>query len=81
MLFSACVLGVANSPHFWREVCFDCFAPHGVPFVWFHEGGFAGGSGFIWTGVVGNSVTALAVALLLVLVWRRIAEKTIKRAH
>lgn len=69
--FSVCMLGVANSPHFWREVCFDCYAPHGIPFTYFHEGGLAGDSGFIWKGVVGNFMTALAAALLLFLVWLR----------
>jgi hypothetical protein len=70
-LLSTCVFGIANSPHFWREDCFDCFARHGVPLFYFHEGGFAGGAGFVWTGVVGNTVVVLFVALLLALANRK----------
>jgi hypothetical protein len=69
MLFAACVLGVANNSYFWRSQCADCFAPHGVPFLFFHEGGFAGGEGFIWKGIVGNSFVVLALASVLSLVW------------
>lgn len=69
MLLAACLLGVANDSYFWRWQCSDCFAPHGVPFLYFHEGGFAGGAGFIWKGVIGNSFVVLALASVLSLVW------------
>lgn len=75
VLLSACTIGIVNSPHFWRSTCSDCFATHGVPFTFFHEGGFAGGEGFVWAGVVGNTVVALALALVLGLVWSRFARR------
>jgi hypothetical protein len=30
----------------------DMFAPHGVPFALYREGGYAGGGGVVWTGAV-----------------------------
>jgi hypothetical protein len=75
MLFSTCVLGVANNSYFWRSQCADCFAPHGVPFLFFHEGGFAGGEGFIWKGVIGNSFVVLALASVLSLVWSSVPPR------
>lgn len=54
LLASACALGIANRLYALRPpTCFDCFAPHGFPFTYFHEGGLAGGEGFVWRGVVG----------------------------
>jgi hypothetical protein len=29
------------------ESCYDCFRPHGFPFTYFHEGGYAGGSAWV----------------------------------
>jgi len=76
LVFSACLFGVANNSFFWRTACYDCFAPHGVPFTYFHEGGFAGGSGFVWTGLVGNFVVVLVLALGLGLLWSKVAQRT-----
>ena len=76
LLFVTCGLGIANNPYFWSSVCSDCFAPHGFPFTFFHEGGFAGGEGFVSTGILGNSVTALIAALASGLVWNRLAAQT-----
>jgi len=40
LLASACILGIANRIHALRPpTCFDCFAPYGFPFTYFHEGG------------------------------------------
>ncbi len=48
LLLSACVLGFANRLESLRlPTCFDCFEAHGIPFTYFHEGGFAGGEGFV----------------------------------
>ena len=76
VLFVACGLGIANNPYFWRSGCYDCFAPHGIPFTYFHEGGYAGGEGFVWAGVLGNSNLVLVVALAFGLVWNRLAAQT-----
>jgi len=55
----------------------DCFAPHGIPFTFFHEGGYAGGAGFVWTGVLENSIVVLVVSLFSGLVWNRLAAQTL----
>ena len=74
-LFSTCVFGIANSPHFWPWHCSDCFARHGVPFIFFHEGGFAGGAGLVWTGALGDTIVVLTAALFLASGWNRLAQK------
>ena len=74
VLFSACLFGIANNSYFWRSSCADCFAHHGVPFTFFHEGGLAGGDGFVWSGVIGNSIVVLVLALALGLLWSRFGQ-------
>ena len=76
LLLVTCGLGIANNSYFWRSGCSDCFAPHGIPFTFFHEGGFTGGEGFVWTGVLENITLALAVSLVSGLAWNRHAEQT-----
>jgi hypothetical protein len=76
LLLVTCGLGIANNSHFWRRHCSDCFAAHGIPFTFFHEGGFAGAEGFVWMGVLLNSVVVLIVALVSGLVWNKLAAQT-----
>ncbi len=69
-LTSSCALGIANEIHSWRPVtCWDCFWPHGIPFTFFHEGGFAGGAGFVWSGVIGDALVILLLAVFFGWVW------------
>ena len=76
LLFSACAFGIANHLHFAREgTCWDCFRPDGVPFTLFHEGGFAGGEGFVWKGVIADSLIALGIGLVIGLVWNKLAVR------
>jgi len=44
--------------------CADCFRPHGLPFTYFREGGFAGGGGIVWLGAVADAVAVAGAALL-----------------
>lgn len=75
LLASACALGIANRIHELRPAtCYDCFAPHGFPFTYFHEGGFAGGEGFVWSGVVGESLLILAIGLIVGWIWNRASQ-------
>ena len=76
LLLVTCGLGIANNSYFWRSWCSDCFAPHGIPFTFFHEGGFAGGEGFVWMGVLENCIVVLIVALVSGFVWNRLAAQT-----
>jgi|SRR5579862_7155352 len=74
LLLAGCVLGIANILHFRRTAtCADCFLPHGIPFTFFHEGGYAGGAGFIWKGVVGDSLVILVLSIFFGWVWNKLA--------
>ena len=74
LLFSACALGIANHFHFARMgTCWDCFRPDGVPFTLFHEGGMAGGEGFVWKGVVADFLVVLVLGFVVGLVWNTLA--------
>lgn len=75
-VLSASLLGILNSPMFWRSDCSDCFAPHGVPFTYFHEGGYAGGEGFVWLGVLGNLTVIVILATAAEFVWTELASQT-----
>ena len=69
-VFAACLTGLANNIYSLRPVtCFDCFWPHGIPFTFFHEGGFAGGEAFVWRGVIGDALVTLLIAACLLSAW------------
>jgi hypothetical protein len=66
LLLSACLWGIANNVHSWRPVtCCDCFWPHGIPFTFYHEGGFAGGEGYVWRGVIGDALVVILFGAIL----------------
>ncbi|HLK49767.1 MAG TPA: hypothetical protein VKT49_16605 [Bryobacteraceae bacterium] len=46
--------------------CIDCHAHVGVPFAHLDAGGFEGGGGLMWWGVLADSVIVLATAVALV---------------
>ncbi len=76
LLASVCLFGAANYLHFTRRVtCFDCFFPYGLPFTFFHEGGYAGGGGFEWVGAALDILVALASGVAFALVWKWFAQK------
>jgi hypothetical protein len=75
LLLSACAPGIANSFHFSRPAdCADCFRPDGIPFTFFHEGGYAGGAGFVWKGVIADSLVILVLGIVLGWVWNKLAQ-------
>ncbi len=75
LLTSFCIFGIANNLNIWRpDMCSDCFAPHGFPFAFFHEGGFAGGAGWIWRGVQWDVGIMLAAGIVLGGVWSGLAR-------
>jgi hypothetical protein len=49
--------------------CDDCFQPHGWPWAYYHEGGYAGGEGYEWKGVAADSVAAFTVAIAITGLW------------
>jgi hypothetical protein len=56
IIAAAAVLLAVNIVNFLRPVwCYDFFFPYGLPFTLFPEGGYAGGAGFLWTGLVADA--------------------------
>jgi hypothetical protein len=45
--------------------CDDCFAPHGRPFTYYHEGGYGGGAGYVWPGIIADLGIVLLAAFLI----------------
>jgi hypothetical protein len=68
------ILVVVNIANFLRPaLCADCFFPYGLPFTLFTEGGFAGGGGIVWLGLVADAALIPAFATICTLLWNRIA--------
>lgn len=79
--FRGCVVAAssivvaANIANLVRPVlCYDCFFPYGLPFTFFTDGGFGGGGGFVWLGLVGDAALIPAAATLCTLLWNQIAR-------
>lgn len=71
---AASILIVVNIANFVRPVwCADCFFPYGLPFTLFTEGGFAGGGGIVWLGLIADAALIPAFATICTLLWERIA--------
>jgi len=69
-LVSASVLVAINIAHFLRPVsCADCFFPYGLPFTLFTEGGYGGGGGFVWSGLVADAALIPVLATISTLLW------------
>jgi hypothetical protein len=65
---------IVNTTHFLRRAnCADCFFPYGLPFTFYHEGGFAGGNAFVWGGLAADVGCVVVVALLVGRIWQAIA--------
>jgi hypothetical protein len=74
VIAAASILVVVNIANFLRPVwCADCFFPYGLPFTLFTEGGFAGGGGIVWLGLVADAALIPAFATICTLLWNRIA--------
>jgi len=70
----ASVLVAINIVHFLRPFrCYDCFFPYGLPFTLFTEGGYAGGRGFVWTGLVADAALIPAFATIGTLLWNQLS--------
>src|ERR1700722_18063296 len=74
VIAAASILVAVNIANFLRPAwCSDCFFPYGLPFTFFTDGGFAGGGGFVWHGLVGDVALIPAAATLFTLLWNQIA--------
>jgi len=75
-LVSTCLWGIANDVHSGRPAtCSDCFWPHGIPFTFYHEGGFTGGDGYVWTGVVWDAFVVFLCGAILGWTWNWFSPK------
>ena len=73
VISAASILVIVNIANFLRPVsCADCFFPYGLPFTLFTEGGFAGGGGIVWLGLVADAALIPAFATICTLLWNRI---------
>jgi hypothetical protein len=77
LLLPLCAFGIANNLNLWRpETCSDCFFPYRLPFTFFHEGGFAGGSGFVWRGIQWDISAMLVAGIVLGRVSSALAQRS-----
>ncbi len=74
-MIAACMaFMIVNYFYFQNGVhCYDCFFHYGVPFAYCNEGGFAGGGGYIWSGVIGDGILVIVCGILIVKAWERFA--------
>jgi hypothetical protein len=70
LLAAFSVFVAVNLIHFLRP-----FFPHGLPFTFFYEGGFAGGRGFVWRGLLGDLFTLLIVGTAIGSAWIWFSER------
>lgn len=69
---SASILLAINVPHFLRHVtCYDCFFPYGLPFTLFTEGGYGGGGGIVWSGLLADAAIVPIFATISTLLWNQ----------
>ena len=61
-----------------RVDCIDCFFRYGVPFAYFKEGGFAGGGGYIWSGVLGDGILIVICGVVIAIAWEWFSKKRSK---
>ncbi len=79
--FQSCVIAAAsilvtvNVVHFLRPVwCYDCFFPYGLPFTLFTEGGYGGGGGIVWLGLLADAALIPMFATICTRLWNQIAQ-------
>ncbi len=68
---------VANSFYYYKTgvSCADCFFHYGVPFAYFNEGGFGGGGGYIWSGVLADGLLIVGSGVVVALTWKRLVKR------
>jgi len=72
VIVAATILVIVNVANFLRTVsCADCSFPYGLPFTLFTEGGFAGGGGIVWLGLLGDAALIPAFATICTLLWNQ----------
>lgn len=75
LVASVCALGIANRIYSMRPpTCYDCSERHGIPFPYFQEAPWGIGQGFIWSGVIGDSLVVIALGMVVGWIWNRMSR-------
>jgi len=64
-----------------KGYCYDCFFHYGVPFAYFNEGGFAGGGGYILSGVLGDGIVVIIGGAVIAKIWQWFLKKRSHAVH
>jgi len=73
LLISLFVFGIINFVHSCRRVyCDDCNSHTGLPFTFYHRGGFAGGAGFVWSGIAADLIVIVVAGMVIGLIAKNI---------
>jgi hypothetical protein len=64
-----------------RPKCWDCSAHYGFPFAYYGDGGFAGGAGVIWPGLLGDFAIVIVGAALIVQAWEFLTHSRSRSTH
>lgn len=56
----------------WGVACWDCDSHVGVPFTIYHEGGFVGGTGWVWSGLFGDIALCTICSFVLGFLWSQL---------
>ena len=80
-LFTAAFLfGTVDYFHFLRPVtCDDCHFPYGRPFTFSQAGGFAGDSGIVWRGVIGDLLVIVVCGFVFALAMAALKKEQVPR--
>lgn len=69
------VLVVVNSLNFSRQVtCWDCFFPYGLPFTFYQDGGYGGGAGIVWKGLLADCGILIVASAFVGWIWTTVAR-------
>jgi hypothetical protein len=61
---------IINVIHRFRPVtCWDCFWPYGLPFTFYREGGYGGGGGWVWSGLLADSAVVIFAGFTVTFLW------------
>jgi hypothetical protein len=72
VILAVLVLGFANYLEWKRPTgCVDCFATKGVPFAVYNFGGYQGGAGWVWTGLLADLGATIGSGLIVGFLWSR----------
>jgi len=70
ILISVCLFAIINGLDFARShYLIDGIYRHGIPLTFYRHGGFQGERTYIWIGLFGDLVIAIAAGIVLANIW------------